>query len=92
MSGERTKTDIRGEELKGLLKRAREANSPHVDLGPVLGLDEPLRFGVSDLHSAVLAAAQGRPELPRLSLCWDGGSLTVEHLQGGALARLKVVF
>jgi hypothetical protein len=78
--------------LRELVDDARNADSPHVDVGPLLGLDSPLRLGVNDLHNAVTHVAGGRGALPELSLSWDGGEVTVAHLDGGAFAKLTLAF
>ncbi len=80
------------EALDGLLKEARRLDNPHVDVAPLLGLDTPMLLGVNDLHSALGHVALGSSSLPALSLKWDDKEVTVEHIEGGAMAKLAFRF
>jgi hypothetical protein len=84
---------VQGNEISDLLAKAKAIDSPHVNIAPLLGLGGPLMLGVDELHNAVLAAAGVGRELPAVSLRWgDGDAVTVEHVDGGAIAKLTIPF
>lgn len=71
--------------LAALCESAKAVDSPHVDLGPLLGLSTPCLVGVDDLHQVLLDH-----QAPGLSIHWDGGDVTVKREDGGAMATLTV--
>ena len=79
--------------LAEALDLAEKLDSPHVDLGPALGLPSPLRVGVDHLHEVAegLIAGNGIESLSA-SLQWDGGALTVAQQDGGVIATLQITF
>jgi len=70
---------ISSDTLGALLADARFLDSPHIDLGPALGLDLPLLVGVHDLHALVTGGAAS------LQLQFDGKTLTAQPKDGGAM-------
>jgi hypothetical protein len=83
---------VEGERFRGLLDAALAFDSPHVDVAPLLGWQSPLLVGVDELHRALLHVAVGAPELPALSVRWNQSEVTLEPIEGGALATLTVKF
>jgi hypothetical protein len=61
----------------------QEIDSPHVDLGPLLGADRPLRIGLDDLHELLQSGE------PAFSLEYGDTSLTVRRQDGGMMATLE---
>jgi hypothetical protein len=59
-------------------------DSPHVDLGPLLGLDGPLRVGMSDVHDLLKS---GEPAFT-IEAC--DATLSVHRQDGGLMATLEV--
>jgi len=79
--------------LQDAIKLADQADSPHVDLGPLLGLSGPLRVGVDHLHEVAEGLISGNGiESLSASLQWDGGALTVAQQDGGVLATINIQF
>jgi hypothetical protein len=74
-------TTVDRSSFQSLLDAASECNSPHIDVGPLLGLDRPLRVGVDDVASALFSH-----ELPSFSIELSNGTdVKVSHVDGGAL-------
>ena len=74
--------------LQALMDAASAANSPHVDLAPLLGLDKPLRVGVDDVASALLTH-----DLPSFSIELSNDTeVTVSHIDGGVLVSWQGSF
>ena len=74
--------------FQSLLDAASACNSPHIDVGPLLGLDQPLRVGVDDVASALLAH-----DLPSFSVELSNGTeVKVSHVDGGALVTWQGSF
>lgn len=62
----------------------RDTDAPHVNLGPVLGLNGELRVGLEDMH-ALLASGE-----PSFRLEWNNAVVTVRRQDGGVMATLEV--
>jgi hypothetical protein len=72
--------------LKDLIDRALlDANYPHVDLGPLLGVDIAVRVGIDD----VLPLLNTEEPAFRLEL-GDGKAITVRRQDGGMMATVEV--
>ena len=65
-------TDLSNSTLQRLLDVAKLADSPHVDLGPLLGLSHPLLAEVDDLHKLA------QSEFPGFKLSYEDAFLTAQ--------------
>lgn len=73
------------ETLADLFDRAfLAADSPHVDLGPLLGSSTPIRVGLDDVH-ALLQSAE-----PAFNIEVANAALTVRRQDGGMMAELEI--
>jgi hypothetical protein len=71
-------------EIKKLIDDAVFANSPHIDLGPLLGLPHALTVKAQDLRQLADHKA------PTFSLSYDGVSVSARPENGGAVFTLGV--
>jgi hypothetical protein len=75
-------------DLAALLELAKEIDSPHVDLAPVLGLPRPFLVGFDALHSALLSSSA-----PTFSAQYGETEVTFAELDGsGVFATLSAKF
>lgn len=63
---------IDAKKLQRLVDTAKELDSPHVNLGPLLGLQRPLLAEVDDLHKLV------QSQYPSFELSYDNVFLTAQ--------------
>ena len=70
--------------LAELIDLAGQVNSPHVDLGPALGLPSPLLVKVDGMYKLL------EHESPTFSISYDGAILSATPQDGGALFALEI--
>lgn len=69
---------------EALNRAVSAADSPHVDLGPMLHASTPVRIGFDDVH-ALLESGE-----PAFSLEVGDAALTVRRQDGGMMAELEI--
>lgn len=70
--------------LAAALDVYRDLDEPHVNLGPLLGTDRPLRVGLDDLHELLQSGE------PTFSIEYGDAELTVRKQDGGMMATLAL--
>lgn len=70
--------------LSDAIDKLADLDSPHVDLGPLLGTDKPIRIGLDDLHELLQSGE------PAFSLEYGDTSLTVCRQDGGMMATVEI--
>lgn len=79
-------TELSKELVEKLIGDASQINSPHVNLGPVLGLPSPLLVKADGMYKLL------EHESPTFSLSYDGATLTATPQDGGVMFGLDFSF
>jgi len=79
-------TELSKELLTKLIDEASQINSPHIDLGPALGLPSPLLVKADGMYKLL------EHESPTFSLSYDGAILTATPQEGGVMFGLDLQF
>jgi len=79
-------TELSKELLTKLIDDASQLNSPHIDLGPALGLPSPLLVKADGMYKLL------EHESPTFSLSYDGAILTATPQEGGVMFGLDLQF
>lgn len=78
-------TEIDKNVLNDLFNKAREIDSPHVDLSSILGADHPVNLRIHDLHEIII-----KHELPTISLSYENKILSIQPKDGGAMINFSI--
>jgi len=79
-------TELSKELLTKLIDDASQLNSPHIDLGPALGLPLPLLVKADGMYKLL------EHESPTFSLSYEGAILTATPQEGGVMFGLALQF
>lgn len=79
-------TIVARDALSAAIDTEQDIDSPHVDLGPLLGAGKPVRVGLEDLHELLLSGE------PAFSIEYGDTTLTVRKQDGGMMTTLSLAW